>query len=100
MFYDDVLTSSGVTGNKVPTSVGACPTQNGAVEGQRYSSNNQLSPPHVSWSWHPIPYQAFASNTWCEVIHRKDPWGDEHVGAWFFYAKGSGMWFNIGKTIP
>lgn len=25
--------------------------------------------------------------------------GDEHVGAWFFYARGSGIWFNTGKTI-
>ena len=24
---------------------------------------------------------------------------DEHTGAWFFFAKGSGIWFNVGKTI-
>lgn len=97
MFYDDVLKSAGVA--NVPASVGTCPTNKGQTEGQHYAQNNNLSPPHVSWSWHPIPFKALASNTWVEVVHRKDPWGDEHYGAWFFYAKGSGMWFNLGKTI-
>ena len=25
--------------------------------------------------------------------------GDEHFGSWFFYAGGSGIWFNTGNTI-
>jgi hypothetical protein len=32
-------------------------------------------------------------------MHKQDPFGDEHYGAWFLYAKGSGVWFNTGKTI-
>jgi hypothetical protein len=96
MFYDTILTKSGVTGKKIPASVGTCPTNKGKTEGQHYGENNKLSPPSVSWSWHPIPYQALSGMV--EVIHRKDPWGDEHFGAWFFYAKGSGIWFNLGKT--
>jgi len=94
MFYVDKLTSAGVT--KIPKSVGQC--AKGAV-GTRYDENNKISPPSVTWSWHPIPYKAFGSQDWVEVIHRKDPWGDEKVGAWFFYAKGSGVWYQIGQTI-
>jgi len=94
MFYDNLVAQHGV---KIPKSVGACPNVNQA--GSRYTNNNKISPPGVSWSWHPIPFQPFAANSWVEVIHRKDPWGDEHSGVWFFNAKGSGVWFNIGKTI-
>lgn len=32
-------------------------------------------------------------------MHEQDPFGDEHNGAWFLYAKGSGVWYNIGKSI-
>jgi hypothetical protein len=32
-------------------------------------------------------------------MHERDPFGDEHNGAWYLYAKGSGVWYNIGKTI-
>lgn len=95
MFYDDVLQSTGVS--KIPQTHGKCPDRK--KEGSRYTNNNKISPPKVSWSWHPIPFKPFASNSWQEVIHRADPWGDEHHGAWFFQAKGSGIWFNLGKTI-
>ena len=78
----------------IPKSVGKCPKAN--PEGQFYQENNQLSPPNTMWSWHPLPYSGLSGMV--EVIHRKDPWGDEHSGAWFFYAKGSGIWFDIGKT--
>ena len=40
-----------------------------------------------------------SANTWVEVMHERDPFGDEHDGLWFLYAKGSGVWYNIGKTI-
>jgi len=36
---------------------------------------------------------------WVEIMREKDPFGDEHKGAWFLYAKGSGIYFNTGKTI-
>ena len=31
-------------------------------------------------------------------MHRSYP-ADEKTGAWFYYAKGSGIWFNLGRTI-
>lgn len=32
-------------------------------------------------------------------MHERDPFGDEHNGVWFLYAKGSGVWYNIGTSI-
>mmetsp|Transcript_46707 Transcript_46707/g.105326 ORF Transcript_46707/g.105326 Transcript_46707/m.105326 type:complete len:309 (+) Transcript_46707:1028-1954(+) len=32
-------------------------------------------------------------------MHKRDPFGDEHHGAWFMYAKGSGVWYHLGKYI-
>merc|ERR1712000_213201 len=31
-------------------------------------------------------------------MHKAEP-KDERIGAWFLYAKGSGMWINLGRTI-
>ena len=44
------------------------------------------------------PFKAFADSTWIEVIHMGGL-GDEHIGAWFFHASGSGIWVNVGKTV-
>ena len=63
--------------------------------------------PPSQWIWHPPPhekgsfqpYKDFAANTWVEVMREEDPFGDEHYGAWYVSAKGSGVWLNIGKTI-
>jgi len=96
MFYTDVMQSCGVTG--VPQSVGECPTNRGKTPGQYYQHMSGLQPNNVAWSWHPLPHVAIPDNTWVEVIHRKFV-KDEHAGAWFFYARGGGIWFNMGKTI-
>lgn len=96
MFYTTVMTSAKVTG--VPKTVGNCPTNGGQTAGQYYVGNNKFSPPGVAWSWHPLPLVAFKDNTWVEVIHMKFV-SDEHYGAWFFYARGGGIWYNMGKTI-
>jgi len=93
--YSDRITAHGI---KTPASVGKCPTNDGKTNGQLYSVNNQFQPSNMEWIWHPGPLQPFSDNDWVEVIHMKFV-GDEHVGAWFFYARGSGVWFNTGKTI-
>lgn len=46
-----------------------------------------LSPSHL-----PVP-SAVSS------MHRRDPFGDEHHGTWFLYAKGSGVWYHLGEYI-
>ena len=92
MFYDDIINASNIT--DIPKSVVVCPSIISA-EGQRYWTNNNLSPPWVSWSWHGVPNatnlvprRPFANNTWIEVIHERFP-SDEKTGAWFYYTKVS-----------
>ncbi|KAL1528808.1 hypothetical protein AB1Y20_010132 [Prymnesium parvum] len=104
MFYTHALLASGVS--DAPALVGKCPTDGGRHPAQHYEQHSYLSPLNVSWSWHPAPivdglaaaYPAFEPQSWVEVIHMGGI-DDEHVGAWFLQAKGSGMSFNTGKTI-
>jgi len=95
MFYSDLISQAGVT--DYPASVGKCPTD-GKAKGQVYTTNNAYSPSGVFWSWHPYPYTAFESHTWCQVMHERDPFGDEATGAWFMHTPGSGIYFDIGVT--
>jgi hypothetical protein len=98
-FYKDKMTAAGVS---APQSAGRCPTSASAPEGQRYDLNNAYSSKDLTWVWHPLsstpPYQGFPSNAIVEVSHQKDPFGDEHHGMWFVYAKGSGVFFDVGNT--
>lgn len=93
-FSDDNMNKAGV---KYPQEVGRCPS--GHKEGEHYHQNNGYQRPQTSYSWHSGPYKAFAAHSWVEVSHQSDPFSDEHHGLWLLYAKGNGIWFNIGKTI-
>merc|ERR1719174_2453566 len=96
MIYDSIIIRVKV--KMMPASVGDCPTAN-PPEGQRYGFNNQYSPRFLNWIWHRYPYEQVAPSTWVEVIHQADPFGDEHYGAWFVFAPGSGIYFNTGSTL-
>ena len=53
----------------------------------------------MTWLWHSpgspkFPSGGFSSNSIVEVSHQKDPFGDEHFGMWFMYAKGSGVFLD------
>lgn len=96
MIYKEVLIKDNV--KDIPAIEGDCPTAN-PPQGQRYNINNMYSPPFLSWVWQPYPYAALPDNSMAEVLHEADPFGDENFGAWFVYAPGSGLWFDIGKTI-
>merc|ERR1711879_479323 len=48
---------------------------------------------------HPYPYNSLSTNSWAEVLHMADPFGDEHFGAWFVYFPGSAIYYNLGNTI-
>mmetsp|Transcript_120542 Transcript_120542/g.218963 ORF Transcript_120542/g.218963 Transcript_120542/m.218963 type:complete len:344 (-) Transcript_120542:43-1074(-) len=96
LFYNWAIDVSKVT--DIPALIGTCPTSSSDV-GQRYTKNNIYSPNDVSWAWHSYPYQSEAENTWIEVMHQSDPFGDEKHGAWFIFTPGSGIYFNLGKTI-
>lgn len=101
MFYTDLLDVHGVD---IPAAVGACPIgEDISSEGQLYIENSRLSPANTSWSWHPARYdggrfEAKKENTWVEVLHQGGI-EDEHIGAWFLYAGGSGVSINTGRTI-
>ena len=97
-FYVDKMSAAAVTA--IP-SVGQCPTSAGAPDGQRYDENNAYSSKDLTWAWHPLSspvFNGFGSDVVVEVSHRKDPFGDEHHGMWFVYAKGSGVFLDLGKT--
>jgi len=100
MLYDDQLDKAGV--HNAPISVGACLDKSDPdktpEEHQRFVKASYYQPPGVSWMWHPYPYPALTGNSWQEVIHQADPFGDEHFGTWFIYAPGSGIFFNVGNT--
>ena len=97
-FYKDKLAAHSVI---LPASVGTCPTSAAAPDGQRYDENNGYSSKDLTWLWHNLgstPFKGYPSNSIVEVSHLKDPYGDEHHGLWFLYAKGSGVYADIGKT--
>merc|ERR1711966_345047 len=87
MLYAVELVNAKVT--DAPPSVGTCPTASPPL-GQRYDVNNMYTPPFLTWVWHPYPYKQLAGNTFVEVLHHADPFGDEHYGSWLVYAPGSG----------
>jgi len=68
-------------------------------EGQYYAQNSRLQPANVTWIWHPPSryVNGFGSGERVEVIHQGGL-SDEHLGAWFLYAKGSGIFLTIGRT--
>lgn len=99
--YSRGLNAAGVEpGRDLPATVSVCPRDDGKVAGQQYAMNSRLSPPNTTWSWHPAPqgYAAFEAHSWVEVLHRGGI-SDEHVGAWFLHAKGSGIWLQLGSSI-
>jgi len=96
MFYSDLISQAGV--RDYPESVGNCP-KDGRDAGQVYTTNNAYTPSGTFWAWHPYPYTAIRSNVWAEVMHEKDPFGDETAGAWFMWSPGSGIYFNTGETV-
>lgn len=69
--------------------------------GDWYRINNKYQPTWASWIFHPPPYGVDGSglpgDTWVEVSHEAEP--REVTGTWFMFSMGSGVWFNLGKTI-
>ena len=90
--YSDALNNAKVV--NIPA-VQKCPH----AEYDRYQTNDAYQPINAAWIWHPYPYAAFAAHTKVEVIHEADPFGDEHFGMWMIYARGSGIFFDLGVTI-
>jgi hypothetical protein len=91
ILFDFALLAAKVSGIPSPAD---CPT----TPYSRYLVGCLYQPVAVSWIWHAYPYNAIPAKTWIEVIHERDPFGDEGHGMWFQYAPGSGVWFNTGAT--
>merc|ERR1719440_2428437 len=90
-------------GVKAPMSAKTCP---GSKDKGEYFSHEIAYPssyPGAAYILQPPPYQAsdFPSHSWVEIMHGVGGGvgGDESVGAWFYWLKGSGIWFNLGKSI-
>ncbi len=60
-----------------------------------------LDVPNTIWLYHKPPYKPIPSNKWTEVTHCSSWVTDiyEQKGAWFYSAKGSNIFINVGKTI-
>lgn len=95
VLYDKLL--EGFEFGVVPSVQDQCPSASSS-QGFRYKQNNMYQPIAISHSWRKPPYAAIPANTWVEVSHMADPFGDEHYGLWLLLATGNGIWFNTGKT--
>ena len=57
-------------------------------------------PPDCLWRWIPPPFEALPSHTKQEVIHSVDDYiFEENDSYWMYYARGSGIFINMGNTI-
>lgn len=97
MFYSRELELTGLDATIAAPS--RCPHED-SQEGAHYHINSRLSPSNRTWSWHPHAqgFAPLANGTWVEVLH-KGGIPDEHVGAWFLRARGSGVWLSVGRTL-
>lgn len=51
------------------------------------------------WIYHSYRQRRYAADdTWIEVTHTASGATGEDKGLWLFFAPGSGIWFNVGKT--
>jgi hypothetical protein len=96
MLYGDPLNQAGV--NVQSNNLADCP--NPSQDHMLYKTQCAYQTSDSFWIWHAglDHFGPAKGNSWTEVIHQKDPFGDEHYGAWFLYAYGSGIYFWTGKT--
>jgi hypothetical protein len=100
MIYGTIAKQSGVLARllSIPANIPQCPSVNKDL--MLFSEGCAYQVPGSVWIWHagPSHYGPAKGNSWTEVLHQKDPFGDEHFGAWFIYAYGSGIYFWTGTT--
>ena len=78
-----------------------CPKKNGDIFSNMSGVGDDME--KTIWLYHKPPYKPIPSNTTVEVSHVSGGYKTqkiiESVGSWYYYAPGSGMYLNIGKTI-
>jgi hypothetical protein len=100
MMYSTAMTKAGV---QAPGKASTCPS--GKSKGAPFTSEIDYPKayPGAVYLLQPPPYTdgQFAANSWIEVMHGVGAGviKDETIGAWFYWLKGSGIWYNIGKKI-
>jgi hypothetical protein len=76
--------------------IGKCPTE----EGELYSNMSLTNDPEDTfWIYHPPPFKPLKGLV--EVTHCSDSFvlNYEVQGMWFYHAPGSGIYFDLGRTI-
>jgi hypothetical protein len=95
--YDIKLTDKCVKNNDCNS---ICPLNEGDLYINMSVSNDMKN---TIWIYHKPPYRGFKNNQMVEVCHTSGGYTGEKivesVGSWMYYCKGSGIYFNIGKTI-
>ena len=94
LLYSTPLTKAGIVLPSAP----ACPLTGRAGElyttGTTYWRSDDVL---LFQPWR--KYAALINETWVEVCHQGgSAASDEGHGAWFYLCKGSGVWFNLGRT--
>jgi hypothetical protein len=95
--YNIVLTDKCVKDKNCYT---ICQNNEGSLYGNMSNVDDMKD---TLWIYHKPPYKAFPDNSKIEVTHVSGGYplqkSIESSGSWMYYAKGSGMYFNTGKTI-
>jgi len=77
-----------------------CPKNNGDL----YSNMSYIDDmKDTMWIYHKPPFKALSDNSIVEIVHTSGGYSVqkmiESTGSWMYYAKGSGIYFDIGKSI-
>lgn len=98
VFHTDKLADAGINLHFNYLYYLLCPSTEGALYRNMSLTNDARG---TTWVYHKPPYKPYADNTLVEVAHCANSIVSkfESTGIWFYAAKGSGVYFNLGKTI-
>jgi len=76
--------------------IGLCPNEDGQLYNNMSITND---PPDTTWIYHSPPFKPLSGLV--EVTHCSDSFitNYENIGMWMYHAPGSGIYFDLGKTI-
>ncbi len=97
MIYTKIYNKAFKTNLKTSVYSTFCPSRHNNLY-SNMSGTNDI--PETIWLYKKPPYQPLPSNSWVEISHcaNKVAKNREKVGAWYYYAPGSGVYLNLGKT--
>lgn len=107
LLYTDLLKNSDIkiddkciVNNNYDKCQELCPSKDGNIySNMSYTDDME----NTIWIYHKPPYKPLKNNSNVEVTHVSGGYPGskivESVGSWYYYAPGSGMYLNLGKTI-